>query len=343
VREIKKEMDVAIAIFKLFKGYIIYNTLKKTYGRQTYILSAVICGLGDYYITGMYLSTFMKKNNIGDYIFICSSSKERSVLKLFIPDIKTKYLTAKERICLYCFATFISMPEDIIYFHHAWGIHSNYRLNPTCRDIQGYHGIEMIDLYLYCGFHLPRQTEPDLPLFSGDAAAIKKHFKSNSLVIGKTILLAPFSTGLKNFLLDDYFWEDIASFAVLEGFTVCTNCFGDERPVRNTVRISLDFSEIVPFLDKAGCFISIRSGLCDIVSTSRCKKIVIHPYYAKFWPAGQSLAYTGLKTMGLCNDAVEYELKENNTNEDEIKNFIFKDLAGIGNDAACFRRRNCRS
>jgi hypothetical protein len=32
--------------------------------------------------------------------------------------------------------------------------------------------------------------------------------------------------------------------------------------------------------------------------------------------------------MGLCNDAIEYELKENNLNEVEIKNFILKELAG---------------
>ncbi|MDR0394206.1 MAG: hypothetical protein LBH77_03505, partial [Tannerella sp.] len=294
-----------IVIFKnLLKGYIIYNTLKKTFGRKTCILGTAIYGLGDYYIVGMYLSAFINKNNIKDYVFLCLSSKERSVLELFVPDIKTKYLTLDELVCLYRFTNFVSMPEDIIYFHHTMRIYSNYRLNFTRQDVQGYHGIEMIDLYLYCGMHLPRQTEPMLPLFSGDTEAMKRHFISNRLVVGKTILLAPFSTGLKNFLLDDSFWEDISDFAISEGFTVCTNCFGDEQPVRNTVGISLDFSEIVPFLNMAGCFIGIRSGLCDIVSTSLCKKIIVHTYYAQYWPAGQSLAYTGLKTMGLCDDAV---------------------------------------
>ena len=72
------------------------------------------------------------------------------------------------------------------------------------------------------------------------------------------------------------------------------------------------YAEIVPFLDRAGMFIGIRSGLCDIVATSRCRKIILHTYRAKWWPDGKSIAYTGLNHMGLCDDAIELETGADN-------------------------------
>ena len=39
-------------------------------------------------------------------------------------------------------------------------------------------------------------------------------------------------------------------------------------------------------------------------------KRLLFTYKAQFWPAGNSIAYTGLCNMGLCDDAVEIEARE---------------------------------
>ena len=82
------------------------------------------------------------------------------------------------------------------------------------------------------------------------------------------------------------------------------------QPVKGTVGVCVPYSELVPFLDKAGMFIGVRSGLCDIIATSTCKKVVIHTYRNGFWPDGRSISYTGLQNIELCNDVVEMEYKE---------------------------------
>ncbi|MEA4924881.1 MAG: hypothetical protein VB084_06155 [Syntrophomonadaceae bacterium] len=249
-------------------------------------------------------------------------------LRLFPASEGHTLCVSKESVYhLFCFNTFLGDGRCGYQYLHHGKPHPAVNLTGMC--FEGVNGLEMLDFYLYCGFRLPRETIPQQPVFSADSEKINRLMTDNNLESGKTVLLAPYSTGLADYLLPELFWTELAKGLTAHGFSACTNCSGDERPVEGTRRLFIPIREIVPFLDKSGYFISIRSGLCDVISTSKCKKIVIHTQTAKWWSDGMSLWYTGLNHMGLCSDVVELECRGDNWDElrDEIINTMLQELS----------------
>ena len=285
---------------RIYPGYRIYADLLKKVGNGGVLLGTAWRGTGDYYICGLYLSAWLQKNGISNYLFLCPEGAEEKVLSLF-PILRQHCQTlpkGPDYYYLLLFRAFLG-PQicRFIYFHHQQPFPSNDALNTTNGWLQGFRGLNMLDFYLACGFHLEDDAPKSAPEFLQDRGKIKKWFQDYGLKEGKTVLLAPYSTGLEKFLPPETYWEEITHRLQKEGYTVCTNCFGEEKPIEGTVRISIPFSEIVPFLDMAGSFWGIRSGLCDIISTSTCEKVVIHLYKAKWWPDGRSIPYTGIKSL----------------------------------------------
>lgn len=183
----------------------------------------------------------------------------------------------------------------------------------------------MVDYYLCRGFNLPIDTKRIYPKFEDNIQTIKEIFCQNNLKIGKTIVLAPYSTGLKGYSPPNSFWTTIAEKLIESGYSVCTNCGKDEVAIKGTCPLFVPYKKIVPFLELAGGFVGIRSGLCDIIAGTKCKKIVVHLYKAQYWPDGNSIAYTGLNNMGLCDDAYEltYERNKQNLQIQEIVSYFY--------------------
>ena len=69
--------------------------------------------------------------------------------------------------------------------------------------------------------------------------------------------------------------------------------------------------DIAPhFIERAGCFIGVRSGFCDVISGSHAKKIVLYDKGNRFY-MGSAYEYFNLDSMELCCDAVELEFDHN--------------------------------
>ena len=62
----------------------------------------------------------------------------------------------------------------------------------------------------------------------------------------------------------------------------------------------------MPFVERAGAVIAVRSGLCEVLSSAQCRKIVLYPKKARLG-AGTSRDFFSLSAMGLCSDALELE------------------------------------
>lgn len=294
-------------------GYRIYEELLNKYGDDAKILACAWHGTGDYYICGLYLDSWLKVNNVKRFIFLSPGGAEYKVASLF-PTLasgticfdKNKYWD------LYTLSGFVDVDRcNLVHLHHQEPFHFNLSRMVTNSNLMGFNGLDMIDLYMLFGFKMARDTPKAMPVFKVDVRRLKYYFTEYKLLPGKTAVLSPYSTSLKEYSPDAKFWEYLAKELKRRGYTVCTNCGEKEAAVKGTVPLLLSYKEIVPFLNIAGIFIGIRSGLCDIISTSSCKKIVIHTYYAKFWPNGASIRYTGLNHMGLCQDAMELEYVQN--------------------------------
>ena len=58
------------------------------------------------------------------------------------------------------------------------------------------------------------------------------------------------------------------------------------------------------WIEKAGYFIGVRSGFCDVVSGAKATKIVLYGSQDRFFN-GSAFEYFSLKSMGLSEDVVE--------------------------------------
>jgi hypothetical protein len=306
--------------YAILIGFQQYANLVRQVGANTQIYSCALRGTGDYLFVGMYFKQYIEKNNIHDWVFTYTTKKHdgssfgapKKIMKLFpyfdghSIDIMAKNSMSLRRMKAftgervhYCNLQYNAQINSIAAMPWPWDPHKG------C--LMGYRNLTLIDFYL---------LELGLPL---DAKKTSPAFKTISEpVFGsggnyKTILLSPYSESYIGYAPSNYFWERIATDLKSRGYTVFTNVSGTERAVKSTQPYLVPYAEIVDFLDKSDGFIGLRSGLCDFASFSRCKKIIVYPYGASNWPNGNSLGFTGLKNMGLCEDAIEIECDGINT------------------------------
>lgn len=294
-------------------GYRLYARILKLYGVDVQVLYTVPFGTGDYYICGLYLKEWSDSLNHQNYVFLVpAKGGERRVTELFSSYTGHMYECVKHwrDICsLNAFNTLYNDPEPLVhYLHHREPAFKNNSFRLTYDRIQGYKGWNMVDFYLLYGYGIQLDSRKDDPCFK--RINTEELLSQKGLISGRTAVLAPNSSGLSEYSPEDSFWVDLRDILIGYGYTVATNCFGDEEPVEGTVPFQIKYQESVPILEACGLFIGIRSGLCDIVSTAKCKKIIIHTYRAQFWPIGESISYTGLNNMGLCDDAIELEYND---------------------------------
>lgn len=278
---------------KVFQGYRLYKKIVKKYGDDVKIFRTAWHGTGDYYICGLYLREYLMKNKIVNFIFLVpDAGSESKVTELF--DIYREHvLKISNPYGLTRFSEFMQQCYPL-----CKGFETSEQINFIGEYLKGYKGLTLIDFYLYYGFGLPATAKRDKPQFNEDKEYIIKIFESAGLLLGKTALIAPYSTCIMESELFANMWEKIAKKLQSEGWSVATNCFGEEKPIAGTAALSISYKDIVPFLDAAGKFIGVRSGLCDIISTSTCEKSIFYGE-SKFWGKEKAKEFVDLEKMEL--------------------------------------------
>ena len=125
-----------------------------------------------------------------------------------------------------------------------------------------------------CGtYGLPITTNPVHPQRFRESDVIK------GIKRGRSVILSPYANSVV--LLDEKLWEKIADHYKVKGYDVYTNVVGNEKPIRGTAALAAMISEMIPIVEKAGTFIGIRSGLCDVIKYADCDKYAFYPdtYY----------------------------------------------------------------
>ena len=169
-------------------------------------------------------------------------------------------------------------------------------------------------MYKYQSFMLNTSTKPQLPEYIRNSSYIKELFEEKEYPIKRTVLVSPYANSyMDDALMKD--WESLCSWLKNKEYTVLTNCGGNsELPIAGTTGIFIPLEYVVDFIEHGGWFIGIRSGLCDIVSGAKCKKIIL--YKEDLYGRGDYMAYHSLNDMELCKDAIE--LKYCRENQQEI-------------------------
>lgn len=279
-----------------------YKRLMRNRAEDSTVFIAPYTGTGDVYLAGLHFFEYLRRHGITDYVFVVVSGACRKVAQMFgiqnivvMPGYKADSIIHCERV--------LRAGWPLVILNDCWA--AEYT-NPL-QWIRGYKGLSFDKVFRYFVFGFEDDVPYRLPPPADDAAQIDRLLEKHGLKAGKTVVLSPYSNTL--FEPPAELWRAIVADCRRKGYTVCTNCAGDEQPVEGTAAVFFPLGQAIAFMDRAGCFIGVRSGLCDVISSSSCKKIILYEKDGFFYKCSP-FDYFSLKKMGLCADATELEYRE---------------------------------
>jgi len=291
-------------------GLELYLSLLDKYGEDAVIYTCHYSGIGDAYMLCSYLKEHLRKYNIKNHILVVAGKTASEIAEFFnIENIEI--LTVKQILYLTYLVQFMGFDNvKINTLPQQAGFHINnvfYYMSKKIRFNEWYKQIM---------FRLPKETNETVPVFNHNEEYTLKLFKENNLLKGRTVIIAPYAYNVHR--LSDVFWEKLSERLREEGYSVCTNCSADDEvPIKNTTPLKIPLENLYDVLKNAGYFIGLRSGLCDFVCKSDCKKIFIY---------SDSVSAFYFSLSDLDKKALAKELIYKN-NDDELLKSIFDFLS----------------
>lgn len=89
-----------------------------------------------------------------------------------------------------------------------------------------------------------------------------------------SIVIMPISNS--ELCLSKSFWNKLIRVLNEKGYSVYTNIGKNELPLDNTKPLALSFEDLFCIANKVKMFISVRSGICDLLALTSAKQIVIN-------------------------------------------------------------------
>jgi len=224
----------------------------------------VICpnnALGDVYWAMSFLPAYCEKFALGKIAAVVVGNGCRQVAELFgMGNIMVLDHAEVDELVQ---AIIFTCDENCIVAHHD---------RPYTDNIIKYlnrHFLSFLDYYCCAVYGLSRSTKPTLP------TGFREFTQMPRIAKGKTVIMAPYAKSVVQ--PPASFWEGLAEEWLGRGYSVCTSLNSGEQPIKGTKPLSLPLNQMVAAAEYAGVFIGLRSGLCDIVHTARCQKIVVFP------------------------------------------------------------------
>lgn len=269
--------------------------------KELFIFECPYQGTGDAYLIGTLLQSYIDKHQISSYVITVVSKVCEKIIRMFGFE-RVATIKKEESDGL---VTFLRMMREHI--PHLI-LNDNYQTRIMHRRLRGYRGIDFRHMFQYAVFGLAKEDVLHFPTYQVAESNIRQIMDEHGIIEGKTVILSPYANTISN--LPDEVWETIAKKYEEKGFAVFTNSSGDSEPaVKGTKPLFLPYSQMIPVLERAGTFIGMRSGLCDIIASAKCRKIILYPSGCIFGSC-TTYQYFSLNAMGLCEDAVEIEFEQ---------------------------------
>lgn len=254
-------------------------------GKDRHIFICPYAGTGDIYIVGLYLKDYIDLHNIEDYLLVVSGGGCSKVASLFNVNCISLEQSEIEKLLMYIRLVGLDTCRARV-------LNDGY-LQVMVKRMRGYKDVDFNTMFQRCVFEFDDKVQ-GVCIKQENADDIFEQYK---LINGKTVLLSPYANTI--YRLSNDFWEKLAQEFISKGYTVCTNSCGEsEPPIKGTEGVFIPYSKVVDFLDKAGCFVGMRSGLCDIVSSTKAKMVVFYPE-GNIFGACSTYDYFSLEKMGL--------------------------------------------
>lgn len=308
-KELKKHLksSVFFSILTFFLkdmivGYKEYaKVLKKHNGMAKMYLTAG--GTGDVFISNGYYAAMLNQSNSQETsILVTPGEGCYQTTRMF--DIKYSYKIEREQWLKILFLMRFIGEEHLnveLLYYHIFSVHTGCLTN-----LEGYGKWNLHSLIKEV--HFPAIKMPLLPIFDYSDDRVNKIFDDNQLKYGKTVVLAPYAKWPPKII--GGFWEKIALELKKLGYSVCTNSVGEsEPPIEGTASVSFPYDISVPFIEKAGYIIGLRSGFLDIIESAKAKKVALYPFNCKKRGVvnGSGMASFSLNAMFNRDDWLEIE------------------------------------
>lgn len=218
--------------------------------------------LGDIYIMMSYLPYFLRERGKNKCVICVIGNACGQVAKLFQYDVEV--FSQKEIDELTQAAIYTRDPESYIAHQDRPYVNNLFKA-------LYYKRIPLDEIYCCGVFGLRKGTRPILPTAFAEYGGIE------TIPKGKSVVISPYAKSVV--ALPESVWNDVVSYYRGIGKTCFTNVIGDEKPLDGTIAISPKINEMKSVVEAAGCFVGIRSGMCDILRTAKAERIALFPDY----------------------------------------------------------------
>lgn len=235
----------------------------KLYYKDCFVLLCPFNALGDIYFAMSYLPMFLRKKCYKDVVICVPSIVCGDVARLF--DITNIEVFSQNELDALIQAVIYTEDKQCYIAHQD---------RPYVVDLHKILAIKLIplDMIYRCGVYgLPIDTVPVEPV------NWKEYDRLNNIIEGKAVIISPYAKSVVGIQND--IWKEIVDDYKSQGYQIFTNVVGDEVPLEGTEALTAPLNEMKSVVERAGTFIGIRSGLCDVLKTANCRKIALYPDY----------------------------------------------------------------
>lgn len=249
---------------KYYLGERIYNELVN----NEVILLFPSKSLGDAYLPLMYINLKEYENS---NIVVCSDGVKKMLKAVGFKRIIL--ISEYEMICMQkYYAINKTSINNIVYVHPIYLDGRHIDLDAEVMASSGHAFWEYYgDIVWNNGNRTPVAAEI---VFAHNAQNVSDLFEENGLVVGRTLVLAPYANSMGE--LPNIFWIELANIFMHYGFSVCTNVVGREKEIPGTVPLRCEIGDFKEVVRRAGYTVFSRCGLNDIISDVRANKIAIY-------------------------------------------------------------------
>ena len=286
-------------------GYNLLKKYKQKYGDDVYIL--VFYGpIGDNFLFAGYLERYLEKNEITNYVCLGNKITEK-VLKIYRCE-KFERISMEEMLALEYLYMFLGDDINCIKILQIWEF--CFHFNRSRMRLE--ERFDFSDTYRHYIYNLDACDTLKHPEFIKNEEKIKNEFEKKLLLKDNTVIISPYAYSIWQQPPRE-FWLILAEKLVKKGKRIAVNINPqlEENFITESEELFFSLEESVSYLEYAGNFIGMRSGFCDVISSAKCKKIILYPERItkeidldRHRP---DMDFGSLKRMKLTDEAVEIE------------------------------------
>ena len=239
-------------------GVELLGGIRNNYPDHLLIIQPINGGMGDIYWALAYFPAFCGKVKNKQCLAIVFGKSMKHAAELFLPDV-----IMLEQADIQALVSALLFTRDDNFLFTYPGIMDVDMA--VMRYVINY--LDFIDCIKGLMYGFGQHEKPSPP------CRLQDYNGKIRLVHTKTVIISPYAKSVTK--IPDNVWVTIADEYRKKGFMVCTNVSGGEDPINATIPLEIPINQVISAVEYAGHFIGIRSGLCDIIHTAKCKKTVV--------------------------------------------------------------------